>query len=183
MGPVSPTSIRQLLEQPAARFRLATFLGGCLAGMTVAGRACAASGGAGDSALMVAGALIIGVLIGLAGALALRARLPDRERAALRRALASSNDWWWRTDPDLRVRETETCRGHPTGLNLDALRGRAPWQLDAQGRLEPAPQVAEAVARRLPFHDVELAVALPGVQAKALRLSGAPLYSITGKFC
>jgi signal transduction histidine kinase len=96
--------------------------------------------------------------------------------------VASSGDWWWRIDADLRVLEAEAGRGHPTGLNLDTLRGRAPWQLDAAGRLEPPPQVAEAVARRLPFHDVELAVALPGVQAKAVRLSGDPLYSNTGKF-
>jgi signal transduction histidine kinase len=151
--------------------------------MSVAGRACAAGGGAGDTALVVAGALIIGVVAGLTGALVLRGKSAERERAALRRALASSSDWWWRTGPDLRVLEAEVCRGHPTGLNLDALRGRAPWQLDAKSRLEPAPQVAEAVARRLPFHDVELAVALPGVQAKAVRISGAPLYTSTGKFC
>ncbi len=151
--------------------------------MSVAGRACAAGGGAGDTAMVVAGALIIGVVVGLTGALVLRGKSAERERAALRRALASSSDWWWRTGPDLRVLEAEVCRGHPTGLNLDALRDRAPWQLDAKSRPEPPPQVAEAVARRLPFHDVELAVALPGVQAKAVRISGAPLYTSTGKFC
>jgi signal transduction histidine kinase len=133
--------------------------------------------------LLLLGALLLGALVGVLGVYALHSKRAGQERAVLRRALASSNDWWWRTDTNLRVREAESCRGGPPGLELDSLRGRGPWQLSGPARSEPPPRLAEAVARRLPFHDVELEVALAADQARTLRLSGAPLYSPTGKYC
>jgi signal transduction histidine kinase len=133
--------------------------------------------------LMLLGALLLGAVIGVVGAYALHSKRAGQECAVLRRALASSNDWWWRTDASLRVRETEFCRGGPSGLDLDSLRGHGPWQLGGSARSEPPAELAEAVARRLPFHDVELEVALAADQARTLRLSGAPLYSPTGKYC
>jgi signal transduction histidine kinase len=128
-------------------------------------------------------ALLFGVVVGLSGAYAVRMRRADRERAALRRALASSNDWWWRTDPDLRVLEAESGRGSPAGLDLQSLRGHAPWQLGAGPQAPPPPRIAEAVARRVPFHDVELALTGSAGAAWTLRLSGAPVYSAVGSFC
>jgi len=150
----------------------------------VAGPACAAAadGGPSFSAPIVLTAMVVGAAVSLIGLLAWRAKWPDRERALLRRALAASSDWWWRSGPDLRVLQTEACRGNPTGLDLGSLRGRPPWQLDARARPEPPPQLAEAVAHRLPFHDVDLPLALTGVPVRTVRLSGAPLYSITGEF-
>src|SRR6266436_4820643 len=82
----------------------------------------------------------------------------------------------------MRVVETESGRGGPSGLDLGSLLGRAPWQLQsgAQAALPP-PTLAEAIARRLPFHDVELEAKTD--KARALRLSGAPLYSASGRYC
>jgi signal transduction histidine kinase len=134
--------------------------------------------------MMLLGALALGAAIGIFCVVASRSRRADLERAALRRALASSNDWWWRTDPQLRVLETEPCRGGSLALNLESLRGRPPWQLESGPQAAaPPPVVAEAVARRLPFHDVDLEVKAGPVHARALRLSGAPLYSATGRYC
>ncbi|TMH75786.1 MAG: GHKL domain-containing protein [Betaproteobacteria bacterium] len=132
--------------------------------------------------MLLLGALALGAVIGIFGVTAARFRRENLERAALRRALASSSDWWWRTDPQLRVVETEFGRGGPSGLDLGSLLGRAPWQLQsgAQAALPP-PALAEAVARRLPFHDVELEAKTD--KARALRLSGAPLYSASGRYC
>jgi signal transduction histidine kinase len=135
--------------------------------------------------MMLLGALALGAAIGIFSVYATRLRRADLERAALRRALASSNDWSWRTDAQLRVIETESGRGAPSGLDPALLRGRAPWQLDTGGEAvpPPPPRIADAIARRLPFHDVEFetSAAAPGV--RVLRLSGAPLYSATGRFC
>jgi signal transduction histidine kinase len=133
---------------------------------------------------MVLGALLSGVAAGFLVAVMARSGRAEREGAALRRALAASSDWWWRTDQDLRVVEAETGRGGPAGFSLEALHGRALWQLEAGSPAAPASQpparLADAVARRLPFHDVELPLA---GAARALRLSGAPVYSATGRFC
>jgi signal transduction histidine kinase len=137
--------------------------------------------------MLLLGALVLGTAIGIFCLYALRLRHVDQERATLRRALASSGDWWWRTDANLRVVESEAGRGAPPGLDPDSLRGRAPWQLDAAPRedLPPPPtaRLAEAVAGRLPFHDVEVELNAADVRARSLRLSGAPLYSATGRFC
>ena len=137
--------------------------------------------------ILLLGALALGAALGILCLYVVRLRHTDLERAALRRALASSSDWWWRTDPNLRVVESEPCRGSPAGLDLGSLRGRAPWQLDAVPRSAlpspPTPRLAEAVAGRLPFHDVEIEVDAAAVRARGLRLSGAPLYSATGRFC
>ncbi len=135
---------------------------------------------------IVLSALLAGVAAGLFVAYIARLGRADRERAVLRRALASSSDWWWRTDQDLRVLEAEPGRGGPVGLSLEALQGRAPWQLEAASQAAPANQpparLAEAVARRAPFHDVEVPLAGASGPARALRLSGAPVYSATGRF-
>jgi signal transduction histidine kinase len=141
--------------------------------------------------MLLLGALVLGAAIGIVCLYAVRYRQMDLERdlerAALRRALAASSDWWWRTDQNLRVLESEPGRGSPVGLDLSSLRGRAPWQLDAAPRSAlpspPSPRLAEAVAGRLPFHDVEVEVDLAAVRARGLRLSGAPLYSASGRFC
>ncbi len=137
--------------------------------------------------LVLLGVLLAGVAAGVFGVYAIGSKRADRERAALRRALASSSDWWWRTDTQLRVVQAESGRGGHTGLDsgleLDSLRGRPPWQLDAQMQPTPPARLAEAVARRLPFHDVELDVTAAALQGRALRLSGAPLYSSTGQYC
>ena len=68
--------------------------------------------------MLLLGALALGAVIGIFGVTAARFRRENLERAALRRALASSSDWWWRTDPQLRVVETEFGRGGPSGLDL-----------------------------------------------------------------
>lgn len=133
--------------------------------------------------LVLLGVLLAGVAAGVFGVYAIGSKRADRERAALRRALASSSDWWWRTDTQLRVVQAESGRGAPPGLELDSLRGRAPWQLDAQMQPIPPARLGEAVARRLPFQDVELDVTAAALQGRALRLSGAPLYSSTGQYC
>ena len=137
--------------------------------------------------MLLLGALVLGAAIGIFCLYALRLRHADQERATLRRALASSGDWWWRTDPNLRVVESEAGRSSPAALDLGSLRGRPPWQLDAapQAGLPPPPtaRLAEAVAARLPFHDVEVEVNAAALRARGLRLSGAPLYSATGRFC
>jgi len=132
---------------------------------------------------MLLGALLVGIALGLFVAYAGRLRRADQERAALRRALAAASDWWWRTGPDLRILEAESGRGGPAGLDLNSLRGRAPWDLGAAtpaaGPAPPA-RIAEAVAQRLPFHDAQLPVS---GAARTLRLSGAPLFSPAGQYC
>lgn len=131
---------------------------------------------------MLLGALVLGAAIGIFCAYAIHFRRADVDRAALRHALASSSDWWWRTDPNLQVVEAESGRGSPAGLEPGSLRGRAPWQLGDGAPSPPPPPIAEAVARRLPFHDVEIEINVAPVPARALRLSGGPLYSADGRF-
>jgi signal transduction histidine kinase len=133
--------------------------------------------------LILLGALLAAAAAAVVGIGALRVARAQRERAALRRALAASSDWWWRTGPDLRILETERGRGGLPGFDPDSLRGRPPWQLaPAPASLPAPPAIAEAVASRLPFHDVEVEVPAAGGAAHALRLSGAPLYSAAGRF-
>jgi len=133
--------------------------------------------------VVLLGALLAAAAIAVVGIGALRLARAQREGAALRRALAAASSWWWRTGPDLRIVEVESGRGSLPGLDLDSLRGRSPWQLDgAPGTVPAPPGIAEAVASRLPFHDVELPLRGPGGPARTLRLSGAPLYSATGRY-
>jgi signal transduction histidine kinase len=133
--------------------------------------------------MMLLGALALGAAIGIFSVIGTRQRRADTERAALRRALAASSDWWWRTDGELQVIETEYGRGGQPPMELDSLRGRAPWQLEAGAPSAPPPRIAEAVAQRLPFREVEVEVRAAGARTGSLRLSGAPLYSPTGRFC
>jgi len=130
--------------------------------------------------LMLLGALALGAVSGIAFLIALRPRRAEAERAALRRALAASSNWWWRTDADLRIVEAEAGRGSPDGLRLEALLGRAPWQLDDKAAAAAPARIAEAVAQRLPFHDVPVGAAPSST--RSLLLSGSPLYSATGRF-
>ncbi|HEY4037755.1 MAG TPA: ATP-binding protein [Burkholderiaceae bacterium] len=133
--------------------------------------------------MMLLGALALGAAIGIFSMIGARTRRADSERAALRRALASSSDWWWRTDADLRMIEIESGRGGPSQPELDSLRGRTPWQLEAgSSSAPPPPRIAEAVAQRLPFHDVELELRAAGGRTQSIRLSGVPVYTAIGKY-
>jgi len=129
---------------------------------------------------MLLGAFALGAVGGIACLVALRPRRSDAERAALRRALAASSSWWWRTDADLRIVEAEAGRGSIDGLRLEALLGRAPWQLDDKAAAAAPARIAEAVARQLPFHDVP--VGADPASTRSLLLSGSPVYSAMGRF-
>ncbi len=161
-----------------ARQRLAKY-GWVALGALAGGRAWAA--GEGD-APVVFGATLLGLLAGVAITLALRARGAHRERAALRRALAACADWWWRADAQMRVTDAESGRRVAPGVDLTALRGRPPWQLDAHGAGVMPPDLAAALAARLPFYDIELPAACEGEPDRAVCVSGAPLFSGSGRF-
>jgi signal transduction histidine kinase len=134
--------------------------------------------------MLLLGTLALGAAVGILCVVAVRRR--QAELATLRRALACAGDWWWRTDAHLRVLEAEPGRGSPAGLDPASLRGRAPWQLEADpagGRPPPLPaRLAEALTRRLPFHDVDFELGAGAARTGTLRLSGTPLYSATGRF-
>ena len=114
---------------------------------------------------MLLGALVLGAAIGILCAYAIHFRRADVDRAALRRALASSSDWWWRTDPNLQVVEAESGRGSPAGLDPGSLRGRAPWQLG-----DGAPSFgARGICKMKPFleaHSKHLVCLITALRAK-----------------
>jgi len=138
---------------------------------------------AGEWLLVSLCAALIGALAGVATTVALQAGRPRREQAALRRALAACGDWWWSTDAALRVVNAQDARRTVPGIDLLAMRGRPPWVLDpAAARPGAPPELAEALGRHLPFHDVELAMPSAAQPDRVLRLSGAPLFSAGGQF-
>lgn len=150
---------------------------------------------------LLVGAVCAGALIALAAVVVAQRWRNSREMAALRHSLAASADWWWRTDAELTVTEVEPSRGPVDWFDCRQLLGRKPWQLSAAASAAAAtaeapeatiaacpPLIAESVRARAPFFDVvvELAPEKPtgeGSDAKRhVTLSGAPLFSATGKF-
>ena len=47
----------------------------------------------------------------------------------------------------------------------------------------PPPRIAEAVAQRMPFSEVDLEFRTPAARTQSVRLSGAPVYSAIGRYC
>jgi signal transduction histidine kinase len=132
---------------------------------------------------MLIGAVCAGALIALAAVVVAQRLRNTREMAALRHSLATSADWWWRTDAQLTVTEVEPSRGAGEDFDCHDLRGRKPWQLAADASC-PA-TIAESVRARAPFFDVVVqveAAAVAGTTPQRITLSGAPLFSATGKF-
>ena len=180
MRPAPPRSTG-LAARTAAFGRLGA-AAAAAAGLIGPAWASSGEGNAGEWVLIALGASLIGALAGVATTVALQAGRPSREQAALRRALASCSDWWWRTDEALRVVHAEAGRRDAPGIDLPALRGRPPWQLDPKARAAAPQELAEAIGRRLPFYAFELP--LPSVERpqRVLHLSGAPLFSGSGRF-
>lgn len=167
---------------PAA---LAGAAGWCLGGfLACAGLPARAAGepASGTWLLVALGAALVGAVAGIATAIALQAGAPRREQRQLRRALAACGDWWWATDPGLRIVHAESARRFPAGIEPSALTGLTPWQLDPSARITVPPALADAVGRRAPFYEVELPMPTEQNPQRMLRLSGAPLFSPGGRF-
>lgn len=123
-------------------------------------------------------AVVVGALLALAAVVVARAQRSRGRIAALRQSLAASSAWWWETDPEGRVVAVEAGHQPIEGLECRQLLGRAFWQLDENAAAPPA--VAQAIATRAAFSDVPVEVQQGGRQRAAL--SGAPLFSATGRF-
>jgi signal transduction histidine kinase len=124
-------------------------------------------------------ALLAGVLLAaLVLFLARRAR-DARTLAALRRSLAAGADWWWRTGADLAVVDVETGDRQIPWLEPATLRGRPPWQ--PAGDLPTPEAVRNAIDAHAPFFDCVLEV-VTAHGSRRIALSGAPLFSATGRW-
>jgi signal transduction histidine kinase len=167
--------------------------------------ACAAPAAPGALALpWLLGAASLGALIALAAVVVAQRLRNVREIAAMRRTLTASADAWWRTDTTLTIVEANAGRASNGPLDAQRLVGRKPWEV-APGPA-PAP-LLQAVGSHAPFFDVVIELpadssaagattgsspggAVPPGQARPgadparriVALSGAPMFSATGKF-
>jgi len=129
--------------------------------------------------LALLGAVGVGALIALGAVLVLQRAQGQRELGTLRRTLAASADWWWRTDTAIKV--IEVGPGQRANSVIDPLRliGRAPWEIDEQ--IEVPPSIAQAIEARAPFFDQLLDVRVNG-KPHRFALSGTPLQSAAAGF-
>ncbi|HJW51590.1 MAG TPA: ATP-binding protein [Burkholderiaceae bacterium] len=123
----------------------------------------------------------LGAAIALASVAAMRQRSIRRELQALRLSLAAAATWSWRTDADGKVVEVEPSHRNVDWFDSRSLLGRRPWELRAG---TDAPRgVATALAARAPFFDIRLEMTPEtGQPMRVLSLSGAPVFSGTGRF-
>lgn len=123
----------------------------------------------------------LGAAIALASVAALRQRSIGRELQALRLSLGAAATWSWRTDAEGRVVEVEASHREIDWFDRQSLLGRRPWEIRPD--TEAPRGVTTALAARAPFFDVRLDVpATDGGPARVLSLSGAPVFSGTGRF-
>jgi signal transduction histidine kinase len=146
-------------------------------GVLVAPAARAAS--ALEAPWLLFGAVGVGALIAL-GAMLIVRRAGDRhELVALRRTLAASADWWWRTGATLKIIEVGAGQRARAGIEVQRLIGRAPWEI--AGADPPPPALAQAIEARAAFFDQLLHVRVDG-GSRTLALSGTPLFSAGAQF-
>ena len=123
----------------------------------------------------------LGAAIALASVAALRQRSIGRELQALRLSLGAAATWSWRTDAEGRVVEVEASHREIDWFDSRSLIGRRPWEI--RPNAEPPRGVTTALAARAPFFDVRLDIpGADGKPARVLSLSGAPVFSGTGRF-
>lgn len=125
------------------------------------------------------GAAALGALAALAGVVLSQRQRTQRELTSMRQALAASAAWSWRTGADGNVVEIERSHRDTEWFDCRRLLGRKPWEIDDSDEVPPA--LAPAIASRAPFFDIHLDVRLP-TGRRVLGLSGAPLFSGTGRF-
>lgn len=125
------------------------------------------------------GAAALGALAALAGVVLSQRQRTQRELTSMRQALAASAAWSWRTNADGNVAEVERSHREIDWFDCRQLLGRKPWEIDDRGEVPAA--LASAIASRAPFFDIHLEVPLPPGR-RVLGLSGAPLFSGTGRF-
>ena len=132
-------------------------------------------------AFWLLGAAALGAAIALASVAAMRQRNIRRELQALRLSLAAAATWSWRTNADGKVVEVEPSHRNIEWFDSRSLLGRRPWEL--RPGTEAPRGVATALAARAPFFDIRLDVpAEAGQPVRVLSLSGAPVFSGTGRF-
>lgn len=124
-------------------------------------------------------AVVVGALLALAVVVVARTHRSRSRIAALRQSLAASSAWWWETDPEGRVVAIEAGHRPVDGLEGQRMLGRAFWQL-ADNAAAP-PEIAQAMSTRATFSDVAIEVRLDA-GLRQVALSGAPLFSATGRF-
>ncbi len=152
---------------------------GALAGVLgLGGDALATTGSVASSALLL-GALCAGAVLALAAVVVAQKLRSGRELAALRRSLTTGADWWWRTDADLNVTALETGDRRPPWLEAVPMRGRKPWQFEVDAGIPAAAR--HAIDTRAPFYDAVVEMAA-GPSRRLIAISGAPLFSGTGRF-
>jgi signal transduction histidine kinase len=139
--------------------------------------AAAADGSPGVTGLLAA--VVVGALLALAAVVVARAHRSRSRIAALRQSLAASSAWWWETDPEGRVVAVEAGHRPIDGLECRRMLGRAFWQFADDPAVPP--EIAQAMAARAAFSDVTIEVQ-HGTDRRRLAVSGAPLFSGTGRF-
>jgi signal transduction histidine kinase len=173
---------RRAVARERALARAAALLFACTAPVTVQATAVhtvAPSAAAG--ALWLFGAASLGALIALAGVVLSQHLRSRRELNAMRQALAASAIWSWRTDASGKVVGAERSHRQIDWFDCRELIGRGPWEIRA-GAPPPA-ALANAVAARAPYFDVRIELAAGnGHPARVLAVSGAPMFSGTGRF-
>ncbi len=129
--------------------------------------------------LWLLGAAALGALTALAAVVVSQRQRSQRELSSMRQALAASAAWSWRTGADGRVIEIERSHRPIDWFDCTTLIGGSPWSIGPAPKAPPA--LLEAMAAHAPFFDIRLSVELPS-GPRLLVISGAPLYSGTGRF-
>ncbi len=125
------------------------------------------------------GAICVGALIAIGAVLVAHYARGSRDVGVLRRTLAASSDWWWRTDATMKVVEIAPGQRARSDIDPRRLLGRAPWQVVEQVDL-PAP-LRNAIDARAPFFDEPLTLNVNG-NARVFAFSGTPLFSAGANF-
>jgi len=111
----------------------------------------------------------------------MRQRSIRRELQALRLSLGAAATWSWRSDAECRVIEVEASHRDIDWFDSRTLLGRRPWEI--RPGMEAPRGVTTALAARAPFFDIRLDVpGAGGEPSRVLSLSGAPVFSGTGRF-
>jgi len=137
-----------------------------------------AATGAGES-LALLGAAGVGALIAIGAVVVAQRVRGERELNSLRRTLAASADWWWRTDAALKVIEVGTGQRRLAEIDPRQLIGRAPWEIG--DRNEAPASLARALDARAPFFDLLLDQRCDGTM-HTVALSATPLFSAGADF-
>ncbi len=98
---------------------------------------------------------------------------------------ASTADWFWEMDADLRFNFCSENVEQYSGLKPEALLGKTRYELLAQHGFNSEPTIAVHIAQlhqHLPFRDFEYRIHLDSGEIRWISVSGVPYFGSDGKF-